>query len=243
MQYEGSGTSIDLLMEGNFADIIQNIAPSNGTSTLLHKINSTNKLKGIDDDISFEDWTSALRAWPERTTTSPSGRHLGHLKVCLASLRINMNNDNIKKAFTDMNQKQIPEEIKRIQRKILQVYYQVAMTCLQQGISLQRWQQVTTAMIKKDPNVSKISKRRVIHLYEADYNLILKILWAKRLVWNAHDNNMLNCGQAGSRPGYNAIDIVITHASRIGTRQSSNDQHLYNSTYFRIIATNFRKQL
>jgi hypothetical protein len=49
----------------------------------------------------------------------------------------------------------------------------------------------------------------VIHLYEADYNLILKIIWASRLVWNAHDRGKINEGQAGSRLGRNAVDVVI----------------------------------
>ena len=170
--YEGTGPSIDQLMNGTFEDIIQTTASSKGVSTLLHKINSTNKLQGIDDDIAFEDWISALKAWSERTTTSPSGRHLGHLKVCLAPIQINLENKNIQIAVQGMDSETILDELKLIQRRILQVYYQVSMTCLQQGISLPRWQQVTTAMIKKDPNVSKINKLRVIHLYEADYNLI-----------------------------------------------------------------------
>jgi hypothetical protein len=49
----------------------------------------------------------------------------------------------------------------------------------------------------------------VIHLYEADYNLLLKIIWARRLVWQVHDHNRLNEGQAGSRPGRNLIDVVF----------------------------------
>jgi hypothetical protein len=64
-------------------------------------------------------------------------------------------------------------------------------------------------MIEKIPGCSKINKLRVIHLYEADYNLILQIIWARKLVWHVHDNNLLNEGQAGSRPGRNAIDVVI----------------------------------
>jgi hypothetical protein len=63
-------------------------------------------------------------------------------------------------------------------------------------------------MIEKVPGCPTINKLRVIHLYEADYNLLLKIIWAQRLVWNAHDKDRLNEGQAGSRPGRNAIDIV-----------------------------------
>jgi hypothetical protein len=77
------------------------------------------------------------------------------------------------------------------------------------GVSLQRWQTSLTSMIEKIPGCSKINKLRVIHLYEADYILMLKILWARRLVWNAHDKNRLNKEQAWSRPGRNAIDMVI----------------------------------
>jgi hypothetical protein len=36
---------------------------------------------------------------------------------------------------------------------------------------LERWQSSMTSMIKKAPGNSKINKLRVIHLYEADYNL------------------------------------------------------------------------
>jgi hypothetical protein len=64
-------------------------------------------------------------------------------------------------------------------------------------------------MIEKVPGNSKINKLRVIHLYEADYNLLLKIIWAWRLVWHAHDYDRINEGQAGSRPGRNSIDVVI----------------------------------
>ena len=65
-------------------------------------------------------------------------------------------------------------------------------------------------MIKKSAGCSKLNKLRVIHLYEADYNLLLKILWAKKLVWHAHDKGSLHSGQSGSRPGCNAIDIVVS---------------------------------
>jgi Reverse transcriptase (RNA-dependent DNA polymerase) len=64
-------------------------------------------------------------------------------------------------------------------------------------------------MIEKQPGCPRINKLRVIHLYEEDYNLLLKIIWARRLVWHAHNLNDLNEGQAGSRLGRNAIDAII----------------------------------
>jgi hypothetical protein len=64
-------------------------------------------------------------------------------------------------------------------------------------------------MIEKHPGCSRIKKLGVIHLYEADYNLLLKIIWARRLVWHSQDLNKLNEGKAGSRPGRNSIYVVI----------------------------------
>jgi Reverse transcriptase (RNA-dependent DNA polymerase) len=76
------------------------------------------------------------------------------------------------------------------------------------GISLKRWQLSITTMIEKIPG-TRINKLRVIHQYKADYKLLLKVICTRRLVWNAHDRGKINDGQAGSRPGRNAIDVVI----------------------------------
>jgi len=37
----------------------------------------------IPSEINFDDFVNALKKWPERTSTSPSGRHLGHYKSLL----------------------------------------------------------------------------------------------------------------------------------------------------------------
>jgi hypothetical protein len=57
------------------------------------------------------------------------------------------------------------------------VYHKIASAVTKWGASLHRWQQSLTSMIEKVPGCPKINKLRVIHLYEADYNLILTILW------------------------------------------------------------------
>ena len=48
--------------------------------------------------------------------------------------------------------------------------------------------------------------------------MLLKILWSKRLVWHAHQNDTLNEGQAGSRQGRNTIDIVILKEMKFAPR-------------------------
>jgi hypothetical protein len=126
--------------------------------------------------------------------------------------------------------------------KLLRVYYCIATDAFSWGESLPRWRTSITAMIQKIPGCWKINKLRVIHLYEADYTLMLKIIWARRLVWHAHDRNRLKTGQAGSRPGRNSIDVIIQKEmkylyaclTRTGLATMDNDA---KSCYDRIICT------
>jgi hypothetical protein len=134
------------------------------------------------------------------------------------------------------------DDYKDPKEHIMKLYYQIAMAPLRTGTSLDRWQNSTTTMINKIPGCPRINKLRVIHLFEADYNLLLKIIWARRLVWNAHDAGKLNDGQAGSRPGRNAIDVVVqkemkylySRLTRTGMATMDNDA---KSCYDRIICT------
>jgi hypothetical protein len=95
-------------------------------------------------------------------------------------------------------------------------------------------------MIEKTPGLPRNNKLRVIHLFEADYNLALKLLCARKLVWNADVADRLNYGQAGSRPGIWWIDVVTHKAmkylyanlTRTGMATMDNDA---KSCYDRII--------
>jgi hypothetical protein len=48
----------------------------------------------------------------------------------------------------------------------------------------------------------------VIHLFKADYNLSLKILWGKCLVHQGEDNNCFGKQQHGSQPKHQEINAV-----------------------------------
>jgi hypothetical protein len=160
---------------------------------LLNLLSSNNALPPISTKISQDEFQKGFKKWQEKTSTSPSGRHLGHYR-CLMT-------DDGYSGYADEE----PDPIEAI----LGVYYNVATAALQWGISLERWKNSIATMIEKQPACPRINKLRVIHLYEADYNLLLKIIWARRLVWHAHDLDRLNEGQAGSRPCRNAIDVDI----------------------------------
>ena len=54
-----------------------------------------------------------------------------------------------------------------------------------------------------------IHRLRIIHLFEADFNLFLKLIWGSRLVHRAKDYGLINTGQYGSVPGKTAIELVM----------------------------------
>ena len=156
--YEGTGNTVDLLLNSKLDQLSLGDIDDRGALTLLQKLSSGSKLPSINDDFSYTELTRAIKKWAERTSTSPSGRHLGHYKVILADNRYAYD-----ESYLDPN------------NIIMQVYYNIATSAMLQGISLERWQHVTTSMIKKSSGCSRINKLRVIHLYVADYNLLLKI--------------------------------------------------------------------
>jgi hypothetical protein len=144
---------------------------------ILTKLADGNNLQCNGGDILFQEFCDAICKWRESTTTSPSGRHLGHYKILLR-LEVAGEKDN------GVN----------VSIMILEVYHKILMTALTLGLGLTRWKNISTCMIEKKPGVTKIDKMHVIHLFEADYNLVLKILWARQAVWNAHQKRALNGG-------------------------------------------------
>jgi hypothetical protein len=63
-------------------------------------------------------------------------------------------------------------------------------------------------MIFKDPGNYKIHRLRVIHIYEADFNLLLAVKW-RQLLQSADNKALLNPGQYGGRPGCEAQSLTL----------------------------------
>jgi hypothetical protein len=185
--------AVDRLIRGDY-DLSQLPIHSEATRKMFETLSNKKNLPKIKETIDFYSFKEAIRKLSESTSTLPSGQHLGQYK-CLM--------------IDDTCYEQYNNEHKDPSEKILKVYYHLAMAALRTGNSLERWQTSITTILEKQPGCSRINKLWVIHLYEADYNLILKIIWAGRLVWNAQDHTRINEGQAGSRPGRNAIDVVL----------------------------------
>ena len=110
-----------------------------------------------------------------------------------------------------------------MQYELCQLHLRLLNYALTRGHSYVRWQQVINSMLWKEHGNHKIHRTRVIHLFEADYNLALSLKWREAL-FQAERTGLLYKGQYGSRPRKSAYDPVLlevlqTEVSRI-TRKS-----------------------
>ena len=133
----------------------------------------------IKSTLSTEDIVKGISKWKESTATSPSGRHLGHYKALIK--------DPI----------------------LLQCLTQFMHIAVKSGTSLTRWSQATNVMLEKDAGHPCIHRLRIIHLFEADFNLYMKMQWGKRLVRRATKHMLLNTGQFGSVPNHTSLEPIL----------------------------------
>ena len=101
------------------------------------------------------------KSWNERTTTSPSGRHLGHFHALFRPCKYKLD---------DPGDKAMVEEAREI---IIDVHFMMLQIAAKHKHIYQRWRNILTCMIEKDLGSAKIHRLRVIHLYECDLNLLL----------------------------------------------------------------------
>ena len=87
----------------------------------------------ITSDISATDVLGCFKGWKESTSTSPSGRHLGHYKALI----------------------QHPT--------LLHCFVQFMNIVVARGIAIPRWCNATNVMIEKDPGKPCIHRLRIIH--------------------------------------------------------------------------------
>ncbi|KAI2503136.1 hypothetical protein MHU86_11327 [Fragilaria crotonensis] len=151
--------------------------------------------------VSKAAFEGKIKSWRESTTTSPSGLHLGHYKALYA----NHSYSHLPPGSTNIEQK---ESLDAMQNELQQLHLNLMNYALQRGYSYKRWQTIANTMLFKDPDNFQLHRTRVIHIYEADFNLILGIKW-RSAMHVAEVSRWLNEGQFGSRKRRNAIDPVL----------------------------------
>eukprot|EP00957_Ditylum_brightwellii_P119388 9108010-Ditylum_brightwellii.AAC.1 len=69
----------------------------------------------------------------------------------------------------------------------------------QHGFTPSRWLKAVDVMLEKDPGSPKINRLRIIVIIEADMNMIMKGIWARRLVPQAEKWKYISPVDFGNR--------------------------------------------
>jgi hypothetical protein len=76
---------------------------------------------------------------------------------------------------------------------------------------------VRNFVIEKIPGYPILNKLRVIHLFEADWNLILKYFTGRQVLYAAVNNKTTTQEHAGGRPGRGSIDEAVQNIHKYKT--------------------------
>ena len=77
------------------------------------------------------------------------------------------------------------------------------------GVPLTRWMQSLHCMIQKDP-LPKITRLRIVQLYEADFNSMLKYVLGRKLMHHSEEHRINSPQLYGSRKGKSTQEALIT---------------------------------
>ena len=188
--YKADGYAADLILNGQ----IEYRTIDTATQLLVKHLQSRTT-QGLEGKLTPNDVLGKLQNWKESTTTSPSGLHLGHYHCIWKDTKIPTDDP-------------AHEEMKQLQAQLLRLTTSQLNYAIKFGYAYKRWRTVVNVMLQKDPGNPRIHRLRVIHLYEADYNLLLATKW-RHAMHHAEKNLLLNDGLYGSRPGRSAHDPAL----------------------------------
>jgi hypothetical protein len=157
-------------------------------------------------DVDFDDFISRLLHWRESTSTSPSSRHLGLYKA-LATAFCNSSDE-----FSDSSDAEDPEDPSTQEKaaQILHLIHELATIAATHGFYLRCWIQVINVMIYKKPGVIELNKLRVIHLFEANFNLLIGVYFRRRAMYHQVDRQLLHHHGQFGKPGGECQDAALS---------------------------------
>ncbi len=121
--------------------------------------------------LDYDLLMTGIKKWPERTMTSPLGRHLGIYKTLQKHIRTQKKTDN---ANQDADDDDEPLGAIKQGRDILFLIFDIMSIAIKHTYPLKRWQTVWTLFIEKEMGNPDIDRLRCIMIFEADWQLLLK---------------------------------------------------------------------
>jgi hypothetical protein len=136
--------------------------------SIVDHMSATVKLDTFPATITVPEWSAKIKIWDECTTTSTSGLHLGHHKALMRPHDVALNTDERK-------------ELENQRLALLHGQADLLTYSPTHGHSLNCWKVIINVMLLKEPNNPRIHQLRVIHLYKADFNLLLGVTWRNNI--------------------------------------------------------------
>ena len=128
----------------------------------------------ISSEFTREQLMKGFKIWPERTSTSPSGRHLGLYKVWLH-----------KEKGEAVEEEVTPEYFFDMLLLIIGI-------AMKHRVPLKRWKTVHNLFLLKEPGNYKIHRLRFLHKLDAELNLIRREFISRRLMKHAEKHHLLS---------------------------------------------------
>ncbi|OEU17034.1 hypothetical protein FRACYDRAFT_239635 [Fragilariopsis cylindrus CCMP1102] len=153
----------------------------------------------LEIEITAEKMMNKYTRWKERTSTSPSGRHLGHYHALFRPLKAEKDKER--------------DRLEGIRIDIIELHAGMLQTAYDNEHVYKRWEYILTCMLAKESGIPRIHRLRVIHLYECDLNLLFSIFF-RELDQHCEDNYLINKGVYGCRPNRRAIDPVFVDVTQ-----------------------------
>ena len=230
INWPANSETSERILAGEYTSTISDVPQC---AALLDACRAVSELDLLPDTISFLDFKGKINSWKENTSTSPSGRHLGRYKALFAQGSFTCDPDG----DPDTNDRY--KKLSDAQRDIADVIIAIINHCITTGYVLDRWKTIINTMIFKEVGNYQIHRLRVIHIYEADFNLLLAIKW-RQLLQSADQRQLINQGLYGGRPGCEAQSLTfleelkydVSHVTRRTLFNFDNDA---TSCYDRII--------
>ena len=147
----------------------------------------------MNDSIEFNDFKRRFSVWREATSTSPSGMYLSLYKALITgSIHDGILDDALLKAGEDI---------------FMDIFTLSNLAC-RHGFAFARWKEVVNCMINKKVDSFSPNQLRVIHLFEADYNLVIGLIFGRYMIHRICDHGMFHPSQWG-RPNRECEDVLM----------------------------------
>ena len=175
----GDSDFANRVLEGEFLHEVQDGDPVMKAYLETLQYPRANSENSVDTNITLQQYKEFWKNKRETTVTSPYGLHIGHYKSVLN------------------------------EEDILELHLELMTLPFKYSFAPKRWCKTVQVMLEKNPGSPWSHRLRIIELFDAQLNAAMQMVFGKRMVHNAVDNETIHPSAFGSVPGRNAQDALL----------------------------------